>query len=78
MNDEPIDFTPTMKAELLAKRLRIEDLEHILRAYNRMTMDLYHYARAIDGMPTREQWDLVKAQIDEMVDPYGPKNPNGR
>lgn len=78
MSDEPIGFTLTDKAELLAKRLRIEELEHTLRYYNMMTMDLYHYTRAVEGMPTAEQWDLVKAQIDEMCDPYGPKNPNGR
>ncbi|HEY7823963.1 MAG TPA: hypothetical protein VIG24_14060 [Acidimicrobiia bacterium] len=76
MNDEPVPFTPTERAHLLAKQLRIEELEHILRHFDRTSMDLYHYARAVEGVPSREQWDLVKAQIDEMVDPYGPRNPH--
>lgn len=73
--DDPVPFTLTERGELIAKRLRIEELEHILRHFDRMSMDLYHYTRAIDGVPTKEQWQLVKDQIDEMVDPYGPRHP---
>jgi hypothetical protein len=67
-----------MQAELLAKRLRIEEVEHILRHFDRASMHLLHYVKAIDGMPTADEWQLVRDQIDEMVDPYGPRNPYGR
>lgn len=77
MNDEPIPYVPVDTPEVRAKRLRIEELEHILRHFDGTSMHLLHYVRAIDGMPTEAEWTLVKEQIEEMVDPYGPRNANG-
>ena len=74
--DEPVPFVPTEKAELYACRLRVLELEHICRFFDRTTRDLYHYVRAVDGIPDDDQWQLIREQIDEMVDPYGPRNPN--
>ncbi|HEY7822820.1 MAG TPA: hypothetical protein VIG24_08310 [Acidimicrobiia bacterium] len=76
MIDEPIPFTITERGELLAKRLRIEELEHILRHFDRTSMTLFHYIRSIDGLPTADEWQVIREQIDEMVDPYGPRNPH--
>ncbi len=74
--DEPVPYTYTDKALLLAARHRIEELEYILRHFDRTSMDLHLYVRAVEGMPTPEQWELIRAQIWEMVDAYGPRNPN--
>ena len=73
--DEPVPYTVTERGELLAKRLRIAELEHILRHFDRTSMDLHHYVRAVDGQPTAEQWQIIREQIAEMVDAYGPRNP---
>ena len=74
--DDPVPFTLTERGELLAKRLRIEELEHILRHFDRASMHLLHYVSGIDGMPTADEWQLIKEEIDDMVDPYGPRHPN--
>jgi hypothetical protein len=74
--DEPVPFTYTDKALLLAARGRIEQLEYILRHFDRTSMDLHLYVRAVEGMPTPDQWQLIREQIWEMVDAYGPRNPN--
>ena len=76
MSDDPVPFTLTERGELLAKRLRIDELEHTLRHFDRASMHLFHYVNAVDGMPTADEWQLVKEQIADMVDPYGPRNPN--
>ena len=76
MSDEPVPFQPTAKAELLAARLRIADLEHMLRHFDRSSMHLYHYCHNIERVPLEDEWALVKAMVDEMVDPYGPRNPD--
>jgi hypothetical protein len=70
--DEKIPFSLT-EAGTLA--LRITELEHILRHFDRATMDLHLYVRGIDGMPNAAEWELVRGQIEEMVDAYGPRNP---
>ena len=74
--DEPVPYTVTERGELLAKRLRIQELEHVLRHFDRTSLDLHHYVRAVDGQPTAEQWQIIREQIAEMVDAYGPRNPN--
>jgi len=74
--DEPIPYVTTLSGELHAKRLRIAELEHILRHFDRASMDLHHYVRAVEGQPTPEQWQIIREQIAEMVDAYGPRNPN--
>jgi len=76
--DEPIPYVTTLSGELHAKRLRIAELEHILRHFDGASMHLLHYVRAIKGLPTSEQWQLIRDQIDEMVDADGPRNLNGR
>jgi hypothetical protein len=73
MSDEPIPYALT---EAGALALRITDLEHSLRHFDRTSMDLYHYVRAVDGLPTEGEWTLICDQIKEMVDAYGPRNPN--
>ena len=74
--DEPVEYVPTEKAQLLSARMRIQELEHILRFFDRTSMDLHHYVRAVEGMPDGVQWGLIREQIAEMVDAYGPRNPN--
>jgi len=74
--DEPVPYVTTLSGELHAKRLRIAELEHILRHFDRASMDLHHYVRAVEGEPTPEQWQIIREQIGEMVDAYGPRNPN--
>jgi hypothetical protein len=59
-----------------ALALRVTELEHVLRHFDRASMDLHLYVRAIDGRPTDAEWTLVREQIAEMVDAYGPRNPN--
>jgi hypothetical protein len=76
MTDEPIPYTPTDKATILSLQGRVEELEHILRHFDRASMDLHHYVRAVEGRPTVAEWELIREQIQEMVDPYGPRNPN--
>lgn len=71
-------YLPSEKAQLLSVRLRVEELEHILRHFDGASMHLLHYVRAIEGLPTREQWQLIRDQIDEMVAADGPRNFNGR
>ena len=72
---EPIEYVPTDKAQLLSSRLRIDELEHILRHFDRTSMDLHHYVRAVEGLPTPVQWQMIREQISEMVDAYGPRHP---
>jgi hypothetical protein len=38
-------------------------------------MDLHHYVRAVQGTPDVDEWALIKEQVKEMVDAYGPRNP---
>lgn len=76
MSDDPVPFTLSERGELVAKRLRIEELEHILRHFDRTSLDLSLYVKSIDGMPNAAQWELVRQQIADMVDPYGPRNPH--
>lgn len=75
--DEPVNLRVTEPAvALLAAELQIRELEHILRHFDRASMDLHHYVRAVDGLPTQDEWQLIREQIAEMVDAYGPRNPN--
>ena len=73
MRDEPIPYTMTEAGSLA---LRITELERILRHFDRASMDLYLYVRGVLGMPTPDEWQLIREQITEMVDAYGPRNPN--
>ncbi|HEY7824178.1 MAG TPA: hypothetical protein VIG24_15155 [Acidimicrobiia bacterium] len=74
--DEAVPYVTTLSGELHAKRLRIAELEHMLRHFDRTSMDLHHYVRAVEGEPTPEQWQIIREQIAEMVDAYGPRNPH--
>jgi hypothetical protein len=73
MGEEPVVYSLT---EAGALALRITELEHILRHFDRASMDLHLYVRAVDGMPTVTQWEMVRGQVEEMVDAYGPRNPH--
>lgn len=73
--DEPIPYVTTEAAELLSVRLRVAELEHILRHFDRASMDLSLYCRAVEKMPTPDEWQLILDQIHEMVDAYGPRHP---
>ena len=73
MSDEPVPYTITDAGALA---LRVTELEHILRHFDRASMDLHLYVRAVDGMPNAAEWELIRMQIQEMVDAYGPRNPN--
>jgi hypothetical protein len=70
------ESAPYSLTEAGAVALRVTQLEHILRHFDRASMDLHHYVRAVDGLPTADEWQLIREQIKEMVDPYGPRNPN--
>ena len=75
--DDPVGFALTEPAVgLIAAKIQIAELEHMLRHFDRTSMDLHHYVRAVDGLPTAEQWQLIREQIAEMVDAYGPRNPH--
>jgi len=76
MSEEPVPYQPTDKAALLAKQLRIDELEHILRHFDRSSLQLHLYIRAVDGMPDVDEWTLIRQMVEEMVDPYGPRNPH--
>ena len=76
--DEPIPYQPTDKAVILSFQVQVRELEHVLRHFDRASMDLHHYVRAVEGHPTPVQWQMIRDQIAEMVDPYGPRNPNRR
>ena len=69
------DTVPYSVTEAGALALRIAELEHILRHFDRTSMDLHLYVRGIQGMPTADEWDLIRQQITEMVDAYGPRHP---
>jgi hypothetical protein len=73
MSEEPVPYSLT---EAGALALRVTELERILRHFDRASMDLHHYVRAVDGMPNAAEWELIRMQIQEMVDAYGPRNPN--
>jgi hypothetical protein len=73
MSDEPVPYTMT---EAGALALRVAELEHILRHFDRATMDLHHYVRHIERRPSDVEWMIIRDQIAEMVDPYGPRNPH--
>jgi hypothetical protein len=59
-----------------AMAMRVVELEKVLRHFDRASMDLHLYVRAVEKHPTPEQWQIIVEQIREMVDPYGPRNPN--
>jgi len=67
---------PYVMTEAGALALRVVELEKILRHFDRASMDLHHYVRAIPGRPSDTQWMLVKEQIADMVDADGPRNPH--
>jgi hypothetical protein len=57
-----------------ALAMRVVELERLLRHFDGTSMDLHLYVRAIDGLPTEPEWTLIREQIAEMVDAYGPRN----
>jgi hypothetical protein len=59
-----------------ALAMRVAELEKILRHFDRSSRDLHLYVRAVDGLPDAGEWSLIREQIEEMVDAYGPRNPN--
>jgi hypothetical protein len=73
MSEERVPYVVT---EAGALALRIAELEKILRHFDRASMDLHHYVRGIERRPSEVEWMLVRDQIAEMVDAYGPRNPN--
>jgi hypothetical protein len=77
MSDERIPFVPTDKALILSLQGRVEQLEYILRHFDRSSMNLHLYVKGIHGMPSGVEWELIREQIWDMVDPYGDRNPNG-
>jgi hypothetical protein len=76
MNDQPVPYMPTDKATILSLQARVDELEHMLRHFDRSSMHLLHYVRGITGGPDMSEWQLVVEQVQDMVDPYGPRNPN--
>ena len=76
MSEEPVPYTCTDKAMVLTLQARIAELERILRHFDQYSMHLWHYVKAIDGLPSQDEWANVRDMTWEMVDPYGPRNPN--
>jgi hypothetical protein len=74
MSDEPIPYSVTEAGSLA---LRVTELEHMLRHFDRSSMHLLHYVRGVDWPPTWEAWQLICDQVSDMVDPHGPRNPHG-
>ena len=72
---EPVPYVLTDRARVLAANVRIDELEHMLRHFDRASMHLLHYVRAVEGLPDAEQWSLVIEQVEDMVNPYGSRNP---
>jgi hypothetical protein len=64
-------------SEAGALALTIETLEAQLRHFDGTSMDLWNYVRLID-MPNESEWRLVVAQIWDMVNPDGDRNPYRR
>lgn len=69
------DYEPPAEVALIGARFRIEELERILRHFDRASLHLLHYVRAVDGLPDADTWRMVVEQIEEMTDPDGPRNP---
>ena len=76
MSEEPVPYMPTDKATILSLQVRVEELEHMLRHFDRSSMHLLHYVRGITGRPNAAEWQLVVEQVEDMVDAYGPRNPH--
>lgn len=75
-DDDPIDLRITQVAgALLAAEIRISELEHMVRHFDSASMTLLHYVRAVVGTPDQDEWLAVREMVEEMVDPYGPRNP---
>jgi hypothetical protein len=76
MTDDPVEFRMTQCAgALLAAEIRISELEHTLRHFDRTSMEVHLYAKHIQGTPDRDEWAFLRDMIQEMVDAYGPRNP---
>ncbi|HEY7825043.1 MAG TPA: hypothetical protein VIG24_19540 [Acidimicrobiia bacterium] len=76
MSEEPVPYYPTQRAELLSLRVRVDELEDVVRSLDRASMDLFHYIRNVDGLPDWDEWREIRAQIAEMIDGVG--EPDGR
>jgi hypothetical protein len=76
MIDEPIPYQPTDKVRLLGAQHRIEELEAMMRHFDRSSMHLHHYVKAIDGLPNAEEWQIIREQVWDMVNPYGDRSPS--
>ena len=66
----------TDKALALSLQARVDELEHILRGFDRCSRHLWHYVDAVEKMPNEYEWQNVRDMAWEMVDPDGPRNPN--
>jgi hypothetical protein len=69
--DEAVKYLPTEKAQLFAARLRIDELERLLRHLDRHTLDLWLYVDHVIGTPNRDEWQMVKDLVTEVRDAYG-------
>lgn len=73
--DEPVPYRPTPQAELLGLRVRVDDLNEILRHLDRATMHLQAYCRSIDGTPDYYEWGMVLEMLEEVRDAYRLRKP---
>jgi hypothetical protein len=74
--DEPVPYMPTDKAQLISIRMRVEELEMMLRHLDRHSLDLLLYATSINGTPDRYEWSVVLDLIREVRDAYGLRSPD--
>ena len=70
---DPIPYT---MSEAGALALRVAELEHTIRHFDKATMDLHLYIQAVVGQPDAGEWQVVMEMAKEIVDAYGPRNPH--
>jgi len=70
--DEPIPYQPTDKAMLVGLRARVDELESLLRRFDRTTLNLAVYSSSIDGLPDDYEWRTVLELVEEVRGVYGP------
>jgi hypothetical protein len=76
MSEQPIPYTLTEKA-WLGLRMRVLELERTSAALRRASLNLHLYAKTVDGLPDRDEWDLILEQIVDLVALNEPRNVSG-
>jgi len=70
--DEPVPYALTD----LAHRQRLANLTEQMAYVEQVSMDLFLYVRAVDGLPDWDEWKLIREQVAELVNQYGLRSPD--